>query len=287
MTKSEDLNKYAREIYSDIVSSFSPAQSPIDLKTKVDSLDISKSLYLSGLEYSRLLLTLKKYLSKYIETRKNKGSHAKFEFLISDNDYITGLANIKPEFSVFPDFYRYMSSMKDDTFEKFSAKFINLHFSDFAFATRQSGDGGIDFIGTGNFKKLQNFNGKSIDLKNKNIKFRIVGQSKRYNPKNPIGPKEIREFLGSVRILQEAANPNKVSAWLGQKDVLNKIKLADPFIYIFLSTSYYSDDAIKLSTKLGIYIYDVDDLIFDLIESGIGIFNDKFNAVLFENWCEG
>ncbi len=285
MTKSEDLNKYAKELYFDIVTSFSPTLSPLDLKSKVDDLDKSKSLYLSATEFSHVLRSLKKHLAKHVDSRIDKGSQAKFEFLKSDDDFITGIANIKKEFSVFPDFYRYMTNMPDNDFEKFSAKYINLHFSDFSFATRKSGDGGIDFIGNGTFKKLQNFSGTLVDLKNKNISFRIVGQSKRYKPSNAIGPKEIREFLGSVRILQEAANPNKVNAWLGQKDVLSKIKLAEPFIYTFLTTSYYSDDAVKLATKLGIYIYDIDDLIFDLIENNIGIFNDKFVVTHFEKWC--
>lgn len=285
MTKSKDLSKYAKEIYFDIVTSFSPTITKLNLNDKVDDYDKANSIFFSASEHSSLLGLVKKLLVKYIDTRKEKGSIAKFEFSKSDNDFIIGIANLNPSYSTFPDIVRYMTRMADNDFEKFSGKYIQLHFSDFAFVTRKSGDGGIDFMGNGVFKKFLNLSGTRVDLKNKQMSFKIIGQSKRYKPENAIGPKEIREFLGSVKILQEALHPNKESAWLGQKEVLSKIKLADPFIYTFLTTSYYSEDAITLSNKLGIYIYDIDDIIFDLIENSIGINANKFDVVAFETWC--
>lgn len=285
MTKSKDLNNFAKEIYFDILTSFSPTNAHLNLNDKIDDYDKAKSLFLSTAEHGSVLEKTKKLLSKYIDSRKEKGSISKFEFSKSDNDFIVGIANLNNIYSVFPEIVRYMIRMADDDFEKFSGKYIQLHFSDFAFVTRKSGDGGIDFMGNGIFKKLLNLSGTPVDLKNKTMSFKIIGQSKRYKPENAIGPKEIREFLGSVKILQEALHPNKESAWLGQQEVLSKLKLADPFIYTFLTTSYFSEDAVSLSNKLGIYIYDIDDMIFDLIENSIGITNDKFNVVAFEKWC--
>jgi hypothetical protein len=285
MTKSKDLNNYAKEIYFDILTSFSPTNAHLNLNDKIDEYDKANSFFLSPAEHDSVLEKTKKLLLKYIDSRKEKGSISKFEFSKSDNDFIVGIANLNNIYSVFPEIVRYMIRMADDDFEKFSGKYIQLHFSDFAFVTRKSGDGGIDFMGNGVFKKLLNLSGTPVDLKNKTMSFKIIGQSKRYKPENPIGPKEIREFLGSVKILQEALHPNKESAWLGQQEVLSKLKLADPFIYTFLTTSYFSEDAVSLSNKLGIYIYDIDDMIFDLIENSIGITNDKFNVVAFEKWC--
>jgi Restriction endonuclease len=285
MTKSKDLNKYAKEIYFDIVTSFSPTNYHLNINDKIDEFDKAKSLFFSTIEHDSLLASTKRMLAKYIDARKEKGSISKFEFSKSDSDFIIGIAKLNPVYSVFPEIVRYMTRMADNDFEKFSGKYIQLHFSDFAFVTRKSGDGGIDFLGNGIFKKFLNLSGTQVDLKNKTMTFKIIGQSKRYKPENAIGPKEIREFLGSVKILQEALHPNKESAWLGQKEVLNKIKLADPFIYTFLTTSYYSEDAVSLANKLGIYIYDIDDMVFDLIENSIGIISDKFNVVAFETWC--
>ncbi|MBZ4044330.1 restriction endonuclease [Flavobacterium hibisci] len=285
MTRSQVLNKYAKELYFEILVSFKPTFKSLNLNDEVERYAIKKSLTLSPEEQKKVLKQTKKNLKNYIESRTQKGSFSKFNFSVSDDDFIVGIANTKKEFEVFPDFLRYMINMNDNDFEKFSSKYIQLHFCDFGFATRKSSDGGIDFIGSGTFKRLVNIADKPVDLKNKNLSFRMVGQSKRYKPENSIGPKEIREFLGSVRILQEALHPNKESAWLGQTDVLNKIKLAEPFIYTFLTTSYYSDDAVDLANKLGIYIYDIDDMIFDLIEHKVGIKSNKFNVIDFEKWC--
>jgi hypothetical protein len=285
MIKLEDLNKYAKELYFNIVISYKPTHPSIKLNNEVDEFAGIKKITLTDDEHSKILNQTKKHLKKYIENREQKGSLSKFVFSASDDDIIVGIANLRKEFEVFPDILRFMISMDDNDFEKFSGKYIQLHFCDFAFVSRKSSDGGIDFIGNGTFKKLVNFADKPVDLKNKNLSFRMVGQSKRYKPENPIGPKEIREFLGSVRILQEAINPNKENAWLGQKEVLNQIKLAEPFIYTFLTTSYYTDDAVELSNKLGIYIYDIDDMIFDLIENKVGITSNKFSTVDFIAWC--
>jgi Restriction endonuclease len=285
MTKSQVLNKYAKDIYFKLLVSFKPTYISLNLNDEVEKFAMDNFLTLDIDDQAKVLKQIKKNLRNYIESRTQKGSFSKFTFSVSDDDFIVGIANTKKEFEVFPDFLRYMVGMNDNDFEKFSSKYIQLHFCDFGFATRKSSDGGIDFIGTGTFKRLVNIADKPVDLKNKNLSFRMVGQSKRYKLENAIGPKEIREFLGSVRILQEALHPNKESAWLGQIDVLNKIKLAEPFIYTFLTTSYYSDDAVELANKLGIYIYDIDDMIFDLIEHKIGIKADKFNIIEFEKWC--
>jgi hypothetical protein len=285
MTRSQTLNKYAKDIYFLILVGFKPTFKSLNLNDEVEKFLTVNSITVSNDEQAKILKQTKKLLNNYIESRTQKGSHSKFIFSLSDDDFLVGIANTKPEFEVFPNFMRYMVSMNDNDFEKFSSKYIQLHFCDFGFATRKSSDGGIDFIGSGTFKKLVNILNVPVDLKNKNITFKMVGQSKRYKIENPIGPKEIREFLGSTRILQEALHPNKESAWLGEVNVLTKLKLAEPFIYTFLTTSYYSDDAVDLANKLGIYIYDIDDLIFDLIENKVGILNGKFSIVEFENWC--
>lgn len=285
MIKSEELNKLGKDLYFKILSTFKPTFPAINLNDEVEMFLDEKKLTLSASEESKILRQTKKLLTNYIDSRAHKGSFSKFTFSDSDDDYIVGIANLKKEFEVFPEILRYMTRMNDNDFELFSSKYVQLHFCDFGFVTRKSSDGGIDFIGSGTFKKLVNIADKPVDLRNKNLTFKMVGQSKRYKPENPIGPKEIREFLGSVRIFQEALHPHKESGWLGQQDVLQKIKLAEPFIYTFLTTSYYSEDAIELSNKLGIYIYDIDDIIFDLIEHKIGITNEKFNTADFEIWC--
>lgn len=284
MTKSEDVDNIAKNIYFEIISKFFPTIASLNLIKVINKYCDDNSSEIEEDEYEKILKKLKTYLGNYIKSRDEKGSIAKFRFSESDNDLIVGIANIKSIYSVFPNIFRSLEKMSDINFEKFSAYYIRLHLSDFSFVTRRSGDGGIDFMGNGIFKNFVNISGNPIDLKNKSITFKIIGQSKRYKIKNPIGPKDIREFLGSTKIMQDALNPNKENAWLGERNVLEQLKLADPFIYIFLTTSYYSEDAVKLANKLGIYIYDIDDIIFDLINHSIGITNGKFDVVKFEKW---
>ncbi|HLP50591.1 MAG TPA: restriction endonuclease [Chitinophagales bacterium] len=286
MIKSEEVNSIAYSISIEIISTFKPTIVAANINDYIENFEPIKknALVISGQDQKRILVKLKRILKEHIEYRSTKGSLSKFFFSTTDDDFIVGISNIDNKFEVFPEVSRHMSSMTDNDFEKFSGKFIQLHFCDFAFVSRKSKDGGIDFIGNGTFKKLLNLAGQSVDLKMNNLLFRMIGQSKRYKTTNHIGPKEIREFLGSVKILQDSINPSRENSWYGQKDVLTKIRMADPFVYTFLTTSYYTVTAVDLANSLGIYIYDLDDIIFDLIENSIGLDGGKFNSAKFKSW---
>ncbi len=263
-----------------------PIYQRLDLYDIIEKHDEENDLYLDDEDYKVIAKQIKKRLNNYIKYRESKRSEAKFKFSTSDEFSVVGIAYKDVRFKNYTDFYNKLIKLNDFLFEKFSAKYINLLMCDFSFVSRASADGGIDFLGKGNFQKLLNINGEELNLKSKDFSFRVVGQSKRYNPKHKIGTKEIREFLGSVKILQEAVNPNKENAWLGETNILNLVKLADPFLYLFVTTSYYSRDSIDLAAKLGIYIVDIDDIIFDLITHEIGIVNDNYNSVEFEKWIK-
>ena len=95
---------------------------------------------------------------------------------------------------IMPD-YDYIFNLDNNLFELFSSQYIKLLLCDLAFVSRASADGGIDFPGKGNFQKLLSINGEELNLKSKDFSFRVIGQSKRYNPKNKISTKEVRKFL--------------------------------------------------------------------------------------------
>lgn len=263
-----------------------PIYQRLDLFEIIEKHEKENNLYLNDEDYELIAKKIKKQLNSYIKYRESKRSESKFKFSKSDEYSIVGIAFKDDRFKSYTAFYNKLTNLDNFLFEKFSAKYINLLMCDFSFVSRASADGGIDFLGKGNFQKLLNINGEELNLKSKDFSFRVVGQSKRYNPKHKIGTKEIREFLGSVKILQEAAHPNKESAWLGETEILNLIKLADPFLYLFVTTSYYSRDSIDLATKLGIYIVDIDDIVFDLITHDIGMSNGGYNSIEFEKWIK-
>ncbi len=286
MTKSLDFNQFAKELSYEILKTTSPTNDKVNLRKKVSSFEVEKGLTLDDQGIETLLKKTKQNLQKHLAYRVKKNSIAKFEFSKTDDDFLIGIAAKDAKYNVFPRFYHHLIKMNDYLFEKFSGKYIELLFCDFSFVSRKSSDGGIDFLGKGNFNKVLNIKGLPVNLKSKDIAFKIIGQSKRYKPENAIGPKEIREFLGSVKILQESTNPSKVSAWQGQMNVLEKVKLADPFLYIFITTSYYTKDAVDLANKLGIYIFDIDDLIFDLIDNNIALTGTTVDLAKLDEWIK-
>jgi hypothetical protein len=279
-----ELNKHIISISESIIEKFVPSFDFIHLPKEIEDYETKGDFNFDNIDVQNILQGVKNKLKNHIKYRTEKGSLSKFGFNDVDDDYIIGIAKSHPKYNSFSDFYYYLQKINEYDFEKFSAKYIGELFCDFSFVTRKSSDGGIDFLGNGTFTKLLNVSNNPINLKSKNLNFKIIGQSKRYSIKNKIGTKEIREFLGSVKILQDALNPYKESAWMGDINVLNKIKLAEPFVYLFITTSYYSRDSMRLAQKLGIYFYDIDDLIFDLIDNGIGLNDNKFDSAIFEKW---
>lgn len=279
-----ELNKHINSITESIIETFVPSNEFLHLPKEIETYETKGDYNFNESEFETILKGVKTRLDNHIKYRYDKGSISKFNFSDSDSDYLIGISKIQSKYGSFSNYYYYLEKIDDNDFEKFSAKYINELFCDFSFVTRKSSDGGIDFIGNGTFTKLLNISNFPINLKSKSLTFKIIGQSKRYAIRNKIGTKEIREFLGSVKILQDALNPYKESAWLGDQSVLNKLKLAEPFVYLFITTSYYSKEAMKLCQSLGIYFYDIDDIIFDLIDQSIGLENDIFNSAKFENW---
>jgi hypothetical protein len=263
-----------------------PIYEKLDIYEIIEKYETESDIFLEDKDYFKLAKKIKRSLNEYINYRELKRSISKFQFSKSDEFCLIGLSIKDKRFKCYTDYYHKLISLDDALFEKFSVKYINLLFCDFAFVSRRSSDGGIDFLGKGNFQKLLNLEGSEVNLKAKDIVFKVLGQSKRYSPNHKIGTKEIREFLGSVKILQEALNPGKVSAWLGETLILENVRLADPFIYLFITTSHYSKDSIDLAQKLGIYTVDLDDLIFDLITHNVGIEENKLNYSKFVEWIK-
>ncbi len=280
----ESKFKIASSVISEKIILSTPNYDRLDIFDQIEKYESVENEFFGEANYPKIARLVKRKLNTYIKYRESKKSICKFEFSKTDEFSLVSIVKRDKRFNAYTDFYYKLISLDNLLFEKFSAKYVELLMCDFSIVSRASADGGIDFMGKGNFQKLLNLKGEELKLKSKEFLFRVIGQSKRYSKKNKIGTKEIREFLGSVKILQEALNPGKVSAWLGETSVLNEIRLADPFLYLFITTSYFSADSILLSDKLGIYTIDIDDIIFDLITHDIGMKNNEFNAMKFENW---
>lgn len=283
MIKSKDYKIHVDNFYFLVLEEFNPTQD-LNLSNRFDKYLSEKKVFLEEKEFEQALKSLKRKIFNHIQYKANKSSIAKFEFSKVDNDVLIGIAKKKPEYKLVPSIIRYLITADDSDFEIISAVLINHLLTEYSVVTRQSADGGVDFIGKGDFSKVIDPSLTTVLSKKNNVIFRVVGQSKRYNPKSiKIKTSDIREFFGSAKLLQNALDSNYLSGWMGDTSILKEIRLADPFLLVYVTTTYYSDDAIELADKLGIIVYDIDDLAFEIIENSIGINDDIFDEIKFLN----
>lgn len=282
MIKLKDYKIHVDNYYFLLLEEFNPTQD-LDLNKGFDKYLSEKKIFFDEEEdFEILLKSLKRKIENHIQYKENKSSLAKFSFSSADDNVLIGIAKKKPEYKIVPSIVRYLITADDKDFELISAVLINHLLTEYSVVTRQSADGGVDFIGKGDFSKVIDPELNTILSKKKNVIFRVVGQSKRYNPKSiKIKTSDIREFFGSAKLLQNALDSNYLSGWMGDSSILKEIRLADPFLLVYLTTTYYSDDAIELAEKLGILVYDIDDLAFEIVEHTIGVENEVFDEVKF------
>lgn len=119
--------------------------------------------------------------------------------------------------------------------------------------TKRSGDGGLDFIGEGLLGDLAG-RPKSEWTVIDSCKFMFVGQAKKYNT-IVIGTPELRDIIGSVALMQRDSYRSRY----GYQDY--NWSLLQPRILMFITTSRFSADAIKLAEEAGIILADRDQIL--------------------------
>ncbi len=150
-----------------------------------------------------------------------------------------------------------------NNFEKLSAKICScLGFDKEYYATQQSKDEGIDFIAFRDFSLL------NIDYNEY-----IVGQSKHFS-NDEITIKDIRELSGSVLLFsrKEFSVSNKYSKFV--------IGTFTPVNVFFITSYFFSNDAISLCKKTNIVPLDIIDVICILLD---GIQNKKLKWIDNQN----
>lgn len=281
MTKSKGYSNHVQNYYYEILEQFNPSQD-LDLNQGLDNYLSKEKVFLKESEFNSAVKSLKTKIKNHINYKAAKSSLSKFEFSKSDDNLLIGIAKKLAVYKETPSIVRYLISCDDNDFELISAVLVNHLLTEYSVVTRKSADGGIDFVGKGDFSKTIDPAIDTVLSKKNNVIFRVIGQSKRYNPKSvKIKTKDIREFFGSAKLLQNALDENYLSGWLGDSKILSEIRLADPFLLVYITTTYYSADSIDLADKLGILVFDIDDIAFEIIEHSIGIENNTFDEVRF------
>lgn len=116
---------------------------------------------------------------------------------------------------------------------------------------KRSHDDGIDFYGE---YECDDNSISVIDFMKHNMWY--VGQVKKYSPNNHIGTAYIRELVGTT----ELAKKGIWSTNSGYSEI--KIKHYSGVIPIFVTSSYYSEGAIKIAKSFNIKLLDDIDLAF-------------------------
>jgi len=125
--------------------------------------------------------------------------------------------------------------------------------------TRMSKDAGIDFFGTLNLSKMPVLHRKISDSLI-NTKLHFIGQAKRYSKLNIIRPEHIREFLGAI-VLLDYTQAWGIDSQLNINNLPKRyLKIREPRISIYITTSFASDSASDIARELGIIILDGEDL---------------------------
>lgn len=145
--------------------------------------------------------------------------------------------------------------------------------------TRRSGDQGVDFYGA-----IPVYSDQLSGLLGGNfahqIELRIVGQAKHY-PRSGIGTPELRDLFGSVELARaKVTNPFGVGGDF-------ELRLADPVVYLFVTSGTLSKEALKLLDASGVVGVSGEMLHTYLADRDIGV-NDRggFDADAFASWVD-
>ncbi len=155
---------------------------------------------------------------------------------------------------------RILTNLDPYKYEDLCKKILKELGCQFIGRTRTRGDGGIDFFGTIKISEIKD----NPLLEKYNIipqsKIHFIGQAKRYKHFNVIHPEHIREFLGSVLLLEFTQGWN-LQKELDIENVPPKhIYPKDPKICLFFTTSFATENAKKLANNLGILLQDGEDI---------------------------
>ncbi len=212
-------------------------------------------------------------------------------FKENDNYYISGLVdyikNNSPNASnsTFINKIRFhkeirnkILSLKGHNLEALSAQILSEKYKRTSFATRGSGDQGIDVISWYELLSLESWilndkAGSSID------KVFILGSSKHTDSNSLINPAQIRELVGGWMIQRSEAGKWKDSG----------IKTLSPVQLLLISTYRLSDESWELCEKLGVRVWSMPEIIYNIcLYSPDNIFSppqfNQFNSNEFDKW---
>ncbi|MEL7701523.1 restriction endonuclease, partial [Citromicrobium sp. JL1351] len=149
--------------------------------------------------------------------------------------------------------------------------------------TRQTGDQGIDFVGTTRLGDLLAHPKKIFRLAH-DMQIDFIGQAKHY-PNRPLSPSTVRELVGSLELARSRHFSDKNFQLL--EDL--SLKSFSPVFALLITTGTVTAGARAVAEKSGIIIRSGEQIATYLADLGVGIVQETgdFSDEVFEDWMAG
>lgn len=294
------IKQNPRRVAKSIVQNFDIASPPRKLISIIEHLLIEEGYgEVTAFEIaSDLLYPVRDELSQIILKYKNDSVIPSCELVGTDFLNIIGSAFKRPNDSskksllreVIPylnEIWETLCLLEPYLFEVFCSKILLLMGATEAITTKRTGDEGIDFLGKLRFPN--SFDEIGLNSMERSFFINIFGQAKRYSKDKTVGTGEIRELIGSLSILRyqeivSIGNSTSIKKQFGE------IRLCDPLVCMFVTTGYFSSQAIQLAERTGVITKDGKQLATYLALKQIGFDKNgdscKFNRLKFHSWVE-
>lgn len=164
-------------------------------------------------------------------------------------------------------------------FEKVCCGVLTLLGVQDAVTTPRSGDDGVDFFGNLALGNLQ-----QIPLLTPNfashLRVVVIGQAKRYT-QTGAGTPELRELFGAIELAKAG-----VTEITDVKRSRLAVRVADPIIYLFVTSGQLSRKARELLSRSGVIGVDGSALATFLADHAIGVdAAGVFDRTIFDQWA--
>lgn len=171
-------------------------------------------------------------------------------------------------------------SLTPDEFEQFGAALVRSFGAVVAEKTRQTGDQGIDFVGSARLGDLLDKPKRILQLAH-DMQIDFIGQAKHY-PNRTIQPATVRELVGSLELARSRHFSND------QFRLLEDLSLRSfsPVFALLITTGKLSSGASQVAEKAGIIARSGEQLATYLADLAVGIdpSTGEFSEAHFSSW---
>lgn len=221
-----------------------------------------------------------KRLMKELSSARVEYHPTRFELNSSSPDYVQGycfiapsdtadLAESKQRRALQDDYRAAVLQATPDEFESLSRGILLLLGCTDPVLTPQSGDQGIDVFGEYSMTGRLNI-AYPLGGPDQMMSLWIIGQAKRYS--GPVGPSEIREFIGSYELTRLGVHTNATAL------ARFEAKPLQPVHKLFITTGILSSGARSLARQSGVLVFDIERISAMLADHAIATVGGLFNA---------